>query len=104
MGKLPLRRVAEFYFSWKTANCSAETVAREKRIFKSVEKFFGSRFPTNGIGLHPIRDYQRERREQISPTMKQPVTARTVNYEMHLLRSAISYAVFCLKKKKVRYQ
>src|SRR6266566_5428549 len=76
MGKLPLRRVVEFYFSWKTANCSAETVAREKRIFKSVEKFFGSRFPTNGIGLHHIRDYQCERREQISPTMKQPVTAR----------------------------
>ena len=72
MGKLPLRRVAEFYFSWKTANCSAETVAREKRIFKSVEKFFGSRFPTNGIGLYHIRDYQCERREQISPTMKQP--------------------------------
>ncbi len=104
MGKLPLRRVAEFYFSWKTANCSAETVAREKRIFKSVEKFFGSRFPTNGIGLHHIRDYQRERREQISPTMKQPVTARTVNYEMHLLRSAMTFAGCWMPELEVGYQ
>ena len=104
MGKLPLRRVAEFYFSWKTANCSAETVAREKRIFKSVEKFFGSRFPTNAIGLHHIRDYQRERREQISPTMKQPVTARTVNYEMHLLRSAMTFAGCWMPELEVGYQ
>src|SRR5947209_6012423 len=32
MGKLPLKRVAELYFSWKTASSSSATVAREKRI------------------------------------------------------------------------
>src|SRR5439155_24225045 len=69
-----------------------------------VEKFFGSRFPTNGIGLHHIRDYQRERREQISPTMKQPVTARTVNYEMHLLRSAMTFAGCWMPELEVGYQ
>lgn len=92
MGKLPLSIVADTYFNWKTANSSAATIARERRIFRPVEKFFGSRFPVNAIGLHHIRDYQRERRKQISPTMRQPVTARSVNYEMRLLRSAMKYA------------
>src|SRR5437870_1814200 len=104
MGKLPLRRVAEFYFSWKTANCSAETVAREKRIFKSVEKFFGSRFPTNGIGLHHIRDYQCERREQIHPTTKLHVTACTVIFQMHLFSSAMTFAGFCMPQLEVGCQ
>src|SRR5438552_15363647 len=42
MVKLPLRRVAEFYFSWNTANCSEQTVARAKRILNSAEKCFGA--------------------------------------------------------------
>ena len=33
-----------------------------------------------------IREYRQQRRQHISKNMKQPVTGRTVNYEMHLLR------------------
>src|SRR5712692_6993974 len=81
MGKLPLKRVAELYFDWKAANNTASTIARERRIFKRVERFFAPDFPVKSIRLPHIRQYQQERRKQISPTMKQPVTARTVNYE-----------------------
>ena len=45
-----------------------------------MEKFFRANTPVKAIVLHQIRQYQKERREQISPTMKQPVTARSVNY------------------------
>jgi integrase len=37
-------------------------------------------------------EYQEERRKQISPTMKKAVTARTVNYELRLLRGVMRYA------------
>jgi hypothetical protein len=37
MAKWPLKRVAEEYFTWRLANSSEATVAREKRIFKPVD-------------------------------------------------------------------
>ena len=61
----PLERAAKLYFEWKLANNSAETVSRESRMFNNVLKFFGP---------------------------KMPVTARTVNYEMQLLKGVMSYA------------
>lgn len=90
--KEPLKKVAALYFEWKAASSSVTTIAREKRIFKNVEKFFGAGTHVRTIQLHQIREYQKERRTQISPTMKQPVTARSVNYEMQLLRSVLFYA------------
>src|SRR5215472_17104895 len=92
MARWPLRRVAEEYFNWKCANSSDATVAREKRIFKPVEKFFASDFRVNAITLAHIRKYQKERRKHVSRTMRQPVTGRTVNYEMFLLRCVMTYA------------
>jgi integrase len=104
MGKLPLREVAKLFFQWKRANCAPQTVAREERIFKPVEKFFGWAFPANAITLQHIRDYQVERRQQTSRTMKQLVTGRTVNYEMHLLRSVLAFANCWTTELEVGYK
>lgn len=92
MGRWPLKRAAEEYFTWKLANSSEATVEREKRIFKPVEKFFASDFRVNSITLAHIREYQKQRRKHVSRTMRQPVTGRTVNYEMFLLRSVMTHA------------
>lgn len=92
MGKLPLSRVADLYFEWKAASSAALTIERERRIFNSVRKFFGSQLPVKAIRLPLIRQYQQQRRQQVSKTMKQPVTARSVNYEMQLLRNMLKFA------------
>jgi integrase len=80
------------YFAWKAANSSPGTIAREKRLFKRVERYVGSKTPLRLIDLELLRDYQRERREEISPTMKKPISARSVNYELRLLRGVMKYA------------
>jgi hypothetical protein len=90
MGKLPLRKVAAEYFGWKEASSSTNTVARERALFKTVASFFGATFAVGQIRLHHIRDYQRERKLQASRTRKQPISGRSVNYEMHLLRSVMN--------------
>ncbi len=100
----PLARVAELYFDWKQANNSAETVARERRMFNTVLKFFGRQIPVKYIRLPKIRQYQKDRRKQISSTMKQPVSARTVNYEMQLLRGVMAYADCWTDHLAVRYE
>ena len=100
----PLARVAELYFDWKQANNSPETVARERRMFNNVLKFFGRQIPVKYIRLPKIRQYQKERRKQISSTMKQPVSARTVNYEMQLLRGVMAYADCWTDHLAVRYE
>lgn len=102
--KEPLKKVAALYFEWKMANSSATTVAREKRIFKNVEKFFGGNTQVRTIKLNRIREYQKERRAQISPTMKQLITARTVNYEMQLLRAVLTYADCWTDELAARYR
>jgi len=56
----------------------AEFLARELRV--------------SAITLPLIREYQQQRRLHVSKTMKQPVTGRTVNYEMHLLRGMMIFA------------
>jgi hypothetical protein len=71
------------------ANSSVATVAREKRIFKPVEKFFASDFRVNAITLAHLREYQKQRRRHISATMRQPVTGRTV--ELPCLRNSPSF-------------
>ena len=73
-------------------------------MFKNVLKFFGPQVPVNRVGLPQIRNYQKQRRLQISPTMKQPVTARTVNYEMQLLKGVMSYADCWSDTLAARYQ
>lgn len=90
--RLPIERVSELYFAWKAANSSPGTIAREKRLFKRVERYVGSKTPLRLIDLELLRDYQRERREEISPTMKKPISARSVNYELRLLRGVMKYA------------
>jgi integrase len=92
MGKLPLERVAELYFKWKAASSSAETIVRERRIFAPVLKFFSPKLPIRTIALALIREYQQQRRQHVSKNMKQAVTGRTVNYEMHLLRGILIFA------------
>jgi len=90
--RLPLEKAAELYFNWKAADISPRTIAREKRLFKSVEKFIGGKRTVRSIDLQLLEEYQEERRKQISPTMKKAVTARTVNYELRLLRGVMRYA------------
>jgi len=104
LGKLPLSRVSDLYFEWKAASNSALTIARERRILNRVLEYFGRRIPVRSIKLHKIRKYQKERRKEISPTMKQPVTARTVNYEMQLLRSVMTYADCWSDDLETRYK
>ncbi len=99
-----LASAAELYFDWKLANNSAETVSRERRMFNNVLKFFGPQVPVNQIRLPHIRSYQKQRRQQISPSMKQPVTARTVNYEMQLLKGVLRYADCWSDTLAARYQ
>lgn len=90
--RLPLEKAAELYFNWKAADISPRTIAREKRLFKNVEKFIGEKRTVRSIDLQLLEEYQEERRKQISPTMKKAVTARTVNYELRLLRGVMRYA------------
>jgi integrase len=104
LGKLALGAAAEKYFEWKSANCSHKTIARERRMFKSVLKFFGKTKIVRSIHLQLIRRYQIERRKQISPTMKQPVGPRAVNYEMLLLKGVMSYARCWTAELEVAYQ
>lgn len=92
LSKLPLRELSKKYFDWKQANGSAGTIARERRLFKKVLKFFGPNQQAKAIHLQLIRKYQTTRRTEVSPTMRQQVTARTVNYEMQLLRGCLKYA------------
>jgi integrase len=92
LGKLPLKQVADLYFKQKSADHAAGTIARERRIFRRVEEYFGPSARVNSIHLWLIQQYQQERSTQISPTMKLKVTARTVNYEMQLLRGVMMYA------------
>jgi hypothetical protein len=99
-----LARAAELYFDWKLANNAPETVVRERRMFKNVLKFFGADTPVKSIRLPQIRAYHKERRQQVSPTMKQLVTARSVNYEMQLLKGVMSYADCWTDTLAVRYQ
>jgi integrase len=100
----PLDQVAKLYFDWKLANNSSDTVSRERRMFKNVVKFFGPKTPVRSIRLPQIREYQKDRRKQISPTMKQTVTARSVNYEMQLLKGVMSYADCWSDTLAARYQ
>lgn len=92
MGKLPLERVAELYFNWKAASSSVSTIERERRIFAPVLRFFSRELRVRAITLPLIREYQQQRRQHVSKNMKQPVTGRTVNYEMHLLRGMMIFA------------
>ena len=104
MRNMSLERVAQLYFEWKLANNSADTVAREQRLFKTVENFFGPNTPVRFIRLHKIRDYQKQRRKQISPTMKKNVGPRTINYELQLLRGVMTYADCWTSDLDTRYQ
>jgi integrase len=92
MGKLPLSRVADLYFEWKAASSTAGTVERERRMFNSVRKFFGSQLSAKAIRLPMVQQYQQQRRQHVSKTMKQRVTARSVNYEMRLLCNILKFA------------
>jgi integrase len=92
LGRLPLSKVCEMYFGWKTAKSSAATIERERRIFKPVLKWLGSAKVVKAINLVHLRQYQQQRRKHVSNVMKQPVTARTVNYELDLLRGVMKYA------------
>lgn len=104
MAKWPPKKVAEEYFKWKVANSSEATVEREKRIFKPVERFFASDFRVSAITLAHIREYQKQRRKHVSRTMRKPVTGRTVNYEMFLLRCVMSYADCWNENLTIGYQ
>ena len=91
-GKFPLAQVAKLYFDWKLASNAKGTVKREERMFKSVLKFFGPNRRVKSITLPRIRRYQKVRSKHISLTTGGPVTGRTINYEMQLLRAVMKYA------------
>ncbi|MGB9121177.1 MAG: tyrosine-type recombinase/integrase [Candidatus Angelobacter sp.] len=99
-----LERVTQLYFDWKVANNSPETVKRERRIFKKVLDFLGQKRAVRTIRLANIREYQKKRRQEVSPTMKKPVGARTINYEMQLLRGVMQYADCWTGNLEARYQ
>jgi hypothetical protein len=61
-------------------------------MFRNIERAMGKTTPVRAVDLELIREYQQERRKQISPTMKKAVSARTVNYELQLLRGVMRYA------------
>jgi len=88
----------------KLANNSPETVTRERRIFKKVLDFLGQNRAVRTIRLANIREYQKKRRKEVSPTMKKPVGARTINYEMQLLRGVMQYADCWTDNLGARYQ
>lgn len=102
--KESLSQVTALYFGWKAASSAATTIEREKRIFNRVERFLGPGIQVRDIKLHHIREYQKRRREQISPTTKQFVTARTVNYEVQLLRAILTYADCWTGELAARYR
>lgn len=79
-------------------------MAREQRLFKNPLKFFGANTPVRSIRLHKIREYQKERRKQISPTMKKNIEPRTINYELQLLRWVMTYADCWTSDLEARYQ
>ena len=91
LGTLPLDKAADLYFAWKLARGCEGTIERERRTFHSVFKAFGRSRTVRSIRLFHLRQYQQQRRKHISH-MKQPVTARTVNYELGILRSIMKYS------------
>ena len=80
------------YFDWKAATNAVGTISREKRIFRQLVNFMGANIQLRRIDLELIREYQQERRKQISPTMRKAVTPRSVNYELQLLRGVMQHA------------
>jgi integrase len=104
LGKLPLSKVSEMYFGWKTAKSSSATVERERRIFKPILKWLGAAKIVKTIKLVHLRQYQQQRRKHVSHVMKQPVTARTVNYELDLLRGVLKYAGCWTPELETEYQ
>jgi integrase len=90
--RLALSKAAELYFEWKAATNSPGTIEREKRMFRQVEKFVGPKTQLRFVDLELIREYQQQRRKQISPTMRKAVSARSVNYELQLLRGVMQFA------------
>ena len=104
LGKLPLSKVGEMYFGWKTAKSSAATVERERRIFRPLLKWLGASKIVKTIKLVHLRQYQQQRRKHVSHVMKQPVTARTVNYELDLLRGVMKYAGCWTPELETEYQ
>src|SRR5215469_978596 len=66
LGKLPLSKVSEMYFGWKTAKSSAATVERERRIFKPLLKWLGAAKIVKTIKLVHLRQYQQQRRKYVS--------------------------------------
>lgn len=90
--RLSLSTAAQMYFDWKAATNAVGTISREKRIFRQVVNFMGANIQLRRIDLELIREYQQERRKQISPTMRKAVTPRSVNYELQLLRGVMQHA------------
>jgi hypothetical protein len=67
-----------------------------KMHVQEVEKFIGAKTPLRLIDVELIREYQQQRRKQISPTMRRAASARSVNYELRLLRGVMVH-VNCWK-------
>jgi len=102
--RLGLSQAAELYFAWKAATNSPGTIEREQRMFRQVESFVGAKTPIRLIDLELIREYQQNRRKQISPTIRKAVSARSVNYEVQLLRGVMTFANCWKEELEERYQ
>jgi hypothetical protein len=64
-GKLPLHEVADLYFKQKAIDHATSTIARERRIFRRVEQYFGPDTTVRSIHLWFIEQYQQERSTEI---------------------------------------
>jgi integrase len=91
-GRLSLNQAAKMYFAWKAATNREGTIAREKPIFKQVEKFIGANVQIRRIDLELIREFQQARRKQTSSTVRTAVSPRSINYELLLLRGVMQHA------------
>jgi hypothetical protein len=80
LGKLPLSKVSEMYFSWKIAKSSSATVERERRIFRPLQKWLGASKIVKTIKLVHFGQYQQQRRKHVSHVMKQPVPSHTTRW------------------------
>ena len=99
-----LSQVTEMYFATKSAKNSPATLERERRIFQPDLKWLGAARIVNTITLVHLRQYQQQRRSQVSKNTKQTVTARTVNYELDLLRGLMKYAGCWTPELETGYQ
>lgn len=73
-------------------------------MFARLLRFFGPNIRVKSITLPMIREYQQTRRQQISRTTQERITARTINYELQLLKGVMEHAGCWAEQLAFRYK